>query len=169
MSLNQTEIQPPKLNHQSPFRKRNVDSGSQQPQTFDLLSGTQNKNLHFTGGAGMTESSVTPEYTSGPKTTILDENDSRAIHNESSAKMVRKAIVDLYLNVKIRSQDQIAGMTEDAIEVEKLKLAKTDTLDIIDYIKQSIEILMHMRVEEFEMFQANWDINEKIKMAKLQD
>lgn len=83
--------------------------------------------------------------------------------------MVRKAIVDLYLNVKIRSQDQISGMTEDAIEVEKLKLAKTDTLDIIDYIKQSIEILMHMRIEEFELFQNNWETNEKIKMSKLHD
>lgn len=41
-------------------------------------------------------------------------------------------------------------MDENAIEVEKKKLAPMDTIDIIDYIKQSVEILMHMRIEEFE-------------------
>ena len=49
--------------------------------------------------------------------------------------MVRKAILDLFLNVKIRSQEQIAAMTENAIEMEKKKLMNTDTIDIIDYIK----------------------------------
>ena len=64
--------------------------------------------------------------------------------------MVRKAILDLYLNVKIRSQEEISNMDENAIELEKKKLAPMDTIDIIDYIKQSVEILMHMRIEEFE-------------------
>jgi len=59
--------------------------------------------------------------------------------------MVRKAIVDLFLNVKIRSQEQIAMMDDEAIENEKKKLLTTDTIDILDYIKQSVEILMHMR------------------------
>jgi hypothetical protein len=40
-------------------------------------------------------------------------------------------------------------MTEEAIEKEKRKLGVTDTVDILDYIKQSIEILMHMRMDEF--------------------
>lgn len=64
--------------------------------------------------------------------------------------MVRKAILDLYLNVKIRSQEEISNMDENAIEMEKKKLGPMDTIDIIDYIKQSVEILMHMRIEEFE-------------------
>ena len=76
-----------------------------------------------------------------------DENDSRKYHNvsrplqltiyvqQSSAKMVRKAIIDLFLNVKIRSHDQISAMTEDKIEQEKNKLKGTDTIDIIDYVK----------------------------------
>ena len=72
--------------------------------------------------------------------------------------MVRKAILDLYLNVKIRSQDEIAVMDENAIENEKKKLAPMDTIDIIDYIKQSVEILMHMRIEEFEQFKENWNM-----------
>ena len=49
--------------------------------------------------------------------------------------MVRKAILDLYLNVKIRSQEEISKMDEEAIEREKKKLMPMDTIDIIDYIK----------------------------------
>ena len=71
--------------------------------------------------------------------------------------MVRKAITELYLNVKIRSQEEITKMNEDAMEQEKSKLACVDTLDIIDYIKQSVEILMHMRMDEFELFKNNWN------------
>jgi hypothetical protein len=71
--------------------------------------------------------------------------------------MVRKAILELYLNVKIRSQEEIGQMTEDAMEKERAKLNTVDTVDLIDYIKQSVEILMHMRIEEFEMFKNNWN------------
>lgn len=71
--------------------------------------------------------------------------------------MVRKAITELYLNVKIRSQDEIANMNEEGMVYEKSKLGCIDTLDIIDYIKQSVEILMHMRIDEFELFKNNWN------------
>jgi|TARA_B110000285_G_scaffold235042_1_gene314384 hypothetical protein len=49
--------------------------------------------------------------------------------------MVRKAVLELYLNVKIRSQDDILGMTEDNMDKERKKLNMVDTLDLIDYIK----------------------------------
>ena len=48
-------------------------------------------------------------------------------------------------------------MTEEAMEKERHKLSTVDTVDLIDYIKQSVEILMHMRIEEFEMFKNNWN------------
>ena len=79
--------------------------------------------------------------------------------------MVRKAIMELYLNVKIRSQDDILGMTEENMDKERRKLNMVDTLDLIDYIKQSVEILMHMRIEEFELFKNNWDTQEKLRKA----
>ncbi len=82
--------------------------------------------------------------------------------------MVRKAILELYLNVKIRSQDEIQKMTEEAIESERAKLNSIDTLDLIDYIKQSVEILMHMRIEEFELFKSNWNLQEKMRKAYIQ-
>lgn len=49
--------------------------------------------------------------------------------------MVRKAILELYLNVKIRSQDDILGMTDENMDKERKKLNMVDTLDLIDYIK----------------------------------
>lgn len=79
--------------------------------------------------------------------------------------MVRKAIIDLYLNVKIRSQEEISAMNDEAMDREKQKLESTDTLDIIDYIKHSVEILMHMRMEEFEMFKESWQNQEKLRKA----
>ena len=48
---------------------------------------------------------------------------------------------------------------------EKSKLRKIDSMDIIDYIKQSVEILMHMRQEEFDLFKLNWEAQEKIRKA----
>ena len=81
--------------------------------------------------------------------------------------MVRKAIMELYLNVKIRSQDDILGMTEENMDKDRRKLNMVDTLDLIDYIKQSVEILMHMRIEEFELFKTNWDTQEKLRRAQI--
>jgi hypothetical protein len=49
--------------------------------------------------------------------------------------MVRKAVLELYLNVKIRSQEEIMYMTEDNMQKERKKLNMVDTLDLIDYIK----------------------------------
>jgi hypothetical protein len=83
--------------------------------------------------------------------------------------MVRKAILELYMNVKIRSQEEIQYMTESVMEKERKKLSLVDSLDIIDYIKQSVEILMHMRQEEFDMFKTNWETQEKLRKAKMKD
>lgn len=48
-------------------------------------------------------------------------------------------------------------MNDDMMDKEKEKLSKVDTLDIIDYIKHSVEILMHMRIDEFELFKQSWN------------
>lgn len=87
---------------------------------------------------------------------------------DSSGELIRKQIIELYLNVKIRSQDEIQKMTEDVVYDERKKLNAVDTLDIIDYIKQSVEILMHMKGEEHDLFQKNWQAQEKLRVAELQ-
>lgn len=142
----------------------------QEPRHIDqrALVGHFSQDQVLDSSSNEDESGVTGEQHKRRLDSQGDENDSALYHQQSSAKMVRKAIVDLFLNVKIRSQEEIAGMTEDAIEQEKLKLQQTDTIDILDYIKQSIEILMHMRIEEFELFKKNWEMQEKLKKNKLE-
>lgn len=58
-------------------------------------------------------------------------------------------------------------MSDAQIEKERKKLNTVDTLDIIDYIKQSVEILMHMRQDEFDLFKQNWDQQEKIRQSEI--
>ena len=56
-------------------------------------------------------------------------------------------------------------MNDEIINKEKEKLVQVDTLDIVDYIKHSVEILMHMRIDEFEVFKKNWAQQEKLRKA----
>lgn len=59
-------------------------------------------------------------------------------------------------------------MNDEIINKEKEKLVQVDTLDIVDYIKHSVEILMHMRIDEFEVFKKNWAQQEKLRKAQVQ-
>ena len=58
-------------------------------------------------------------------------------------------------------------MSDEAMEQEKINLNCVDTLDIIDYIKSSVEILMHMRIDEFEQFKNNWNNQEKLRKMNI--
>ncbi len=69
---------------------------------------------------------------------------------------IEDAIIDLYLNVKIRKQEevflklifQIENYDESSQEKEKEKLRKASPYTIIEYIKSSIEILIDLKVQE---------------------
>ena len=74
-------------------------------------------------------------------------------------KTLEDAIVDLYLNVKIRKQEevkyqcnlyssQIEIYDENFQEQEKEKLRKASPFTLIEYIKSSIEILIDLKVQE---------------------
>jgi hypothetical protein len=72
-----------------------------------------------------------------------------------SEKSIQEAIIELYLNVKIRKQDDVIRnlikldkFEHNSLEKEKEKLLKTNPLLILDYIKSSIEILINMKVQE---------------------
>ena len=58
------------------------------------------------------------------------------------------AIVDLYLNVKIRSTEELSALHDNQLDAEKEKLAQTSPLTVIEYIRSSIEILLNMKAEE---------------------
>lgn len=70
-------------------------------------------------------------------------------------KSLEEAIIELYLNVKIRKQDevkliitQIENYDTNAQEKEKENLRKASPFTIIEYIKSSIEILIDIKVKE---------------------
>ena len=75
---------------------------------------------------------------------------------------LQEQLVDLYLSVKIRSNDevritsvyvtlQIDNYNEDLLAKERKKLKEAEATTLIEYIKTSIEILMNMRLEEYSM------------------
>ena len=53
---------------------------------------------------------------------------------------------------------KIAAINEEKMELERLHLSRVDSMDIIDYIKQSVEILMSMREDEFVNYNKNWKL-----------
>ena len=65
---------------------------------------------------------------------------------------MRRALVDLFLSVKIRTNEEIDGYNKDKLADERVRLhneTKICNLTLVDYIKTSIEILMNMKSEEF--------------------
>lgn len=61
---------------------------------------------------------------------------------------LRQAVLELFLSVKIRSDEEIDAYNKDKFEVEKKELKDVDGYSLIDYIKQSIEMLMNMKMDE---------------------
>lgn len=92
---------------------------------------------------------------------------SSILSETSFASSLHEAIIELYLNVKVRSNDEISIYDEGAFEKEKDKLREVDSYVILDYIKSSIEILMNIkREEEGNTSLVTEEINKKGKPYK---
>lgn len=71
-------------------------------------------------------------------------------------KSVEEALIDLYLGVKIKKQNEFdENSMEKEEEIDKLR--RTNPLTIIGYIRNSLDILIEMKVEE--KIEANRRIN----------
>ena len=81
-------------------------------------------------------------------------NDEADIQSMRSSKInyesLREAITDLYLDVKIRSSEEIDHYDSNQFENERNKLNQQSLVTIVEYIKSSIEILMNMKLDENE-------------------
>lgn len=77
------------------------------------------------------------------------------ITSKTNQERLRESIIDLYLDVKIRSSDEIDKYDTNQYEKERVKLEKLPLLNIIEYIKASIEILMNMKLDENEQKSSN--------------
>ena len=90
--------------------------------------------------------------------------------------VLHEAIIDLYLQVKIRSNEevsnhltlevtckQIDNFNEGQFSKERERLLKFDSLTVLDYIRTSIEILMQMKLDEEKLAAATTGLNDKAK------
>ena len=57
-------------------------------------------------------------------------------------KELREAVLELYLSVKIRSDDEIDAYNEDLFKLEKVDLVEASGYLLVDMIKDCIEKLM---------------------------
>ena len=65
-----------------------------------------------------------------------------------SVEEIRNKLIDLYLCVKIRNSEDIKKISQEYICNERKSLKKIPIIDIINYIQNSIEILVEMRAME---------------------
>jgi hypothetical protein len=63
--------------------------------------------------------------------------------------VIQEGLIDLYLNVKVRSKDEINDYDEEDLLKERENLYMTSPLDLINYIQTSVEILMNIKVEDY--------------------
>jgi hypothetical protein len=77
--------------------------------------------------------------------------------------------LELYLSVKIRSDEEIDDYNKDLFEKEKEELVGVDGYDLIDYIKSSIEVLMNMKMEETDQTDFEKEQNNRYKRSKYSD
>ena len=63
---------------------------------------------------------------------------------------IREGLIDLYLSVKIRSNEDIEKCNNETLEAERmqLKTSQISTITFLNYIQTSLEILMGMKIEE---------------------
>lgn len=82
---------------------------------------------------------------------INDEVDIQSMRSSKiNYESLREAITDLYLDVKIRSSEEIDHYDTNQFENERNKLNQQSLVTIVEYIKSSIEILMNMKLDENE-------------------
>ena len=76
------------------------------------------------------------------------QGEESSVGNHSGSNVLHEAIIDLYLQVKVRSNDEIDRFGQEQFKKERERLCKFDSLTVLDYIKTSIEILMQIKGED---------------------
>ena len=59
-------------------------------------------------------------------------------------KSIKNALIELYIEVKVRNEISLKEVTPETIAVEKEKLKYVDSLDLVEYLRSSIEILLSL-------------------------
>ena len=61
---------------------------------------------------------------------------------------------------------QIANFCDEYLEEERSRLYKIDSIEVLDYIRQSVEILMNMKGEEYDQYIKNREMHEKLSLKE---
>ena len=65
-----------------------------------------------------------------------------------SLEEMKNELIDLYLKLKIRKLDKMTSLTEEELQKEKNNLIKISIKELINYIANSIEILIEIKACE---------------------
>ena len=63
-------------------------------------------------------------------------------------KQIKKQLIDLYLCVKVRKSEEIEKLTTENVESERQIIKNLPMTDILNYIQNSIDILVELRANE---------------------
>ncbi len=66
----------------------------------------------------------------------------------SDIKEIRRQLIDLYLCVKVRKSEEIEKLTSENVDEERRNLKHLPLVDIINYIQNSIDVLVDLRASE---------------------
>ena len=74
---------------------------------------------------------------------------------------IREQLTDLYLSVKVRKTEEIDEINDEIISSERENLKKIPLKDIINYIQNSIDTLVELKVSE--KYEQKLEKDEEIK------
>jgi hypothetical protein len=78
---------------------------------------------------------------------------------------LREALIDLYINVKVRNDTSINDLNEEKLESEKDQIRHLDGLELIEYIKSAIEVLVSLKEEA----ENSHDKSSKVNQSSFED
>ena len=68
--------------------------------------------------------------------------------SRSELNEIKNQLIDLYLCVKVRKSEEIEKLTSENVNSERKNLKNLPLTDIINYIQNSIDVLVDLRANE---------------------
>ena len=68
--------------------------------------------------------------------------------SSSELKEIKKQLIDLYLCVKVRKSEEIEKLTSENVDSERENLKNLSLIDIMNYIQNSIDVLVDLKANE---------------------
>jgi len=68
----------------------------------------------------------------------------------ASEESLKKSIIELYLQVKIRSTEEIENMDDDLLLQEREQLLNQTPFQILKYIRMQVELIMNLKLDDLK-------------------